>query len=325
MINGPSVRIGPSKKTARAAALPPAEVSFWALQSRRPRALPSRIHGMAVRHWSDPRPKGRFTAVPKPELPPRDSAERRHHVPPTLLDFGQSIGRSDPLTCVNAAFSLLHKISSMKRPVTGMAFEPERHLTFARIAGFALVIALHIGFVYALITGLAMHVVLQLPQELLAQVVAAPPPTPQPPPLTPNLDQPSLPTVTPPMIRIDQSQASTHSITAYVGLPTPPTQSISAAPAWTPAVAIEKTHTIPPYPMSARRLNQQGTVRLSLTVSPDGNVSDISVIVSSGTPALDDVALAWVKSHWRYKPATKDGHAVAATVHAIVIFDLKNA
>lgn len=220
------------------------------------------------------------------------------------------------------------KISGMKRPITGMAFEAERHLTIPRIVGFALVIALHVGFVYALITGLTMHVVLQLPQELLAQVVAVPQPTPQPPPLTPSLAQPSLPTVAPPQIRIDQSQTSDHSITAYVGLPTPApasTQQISGAQAWTPAVAIERTHTIPPYPMSARRLNQQGLVRLSLTVGPDGRVSDASIIVSSGTSALDDVALAWVKSHWRYKPATKDGHVVAATVRAIVVFDLKNA
>jgi periplasmic protein TonB len=216
----------------------------------------------------------------------------------------------------------------MERPDTGMAFEAKRHLTIPRIVGFALVIALHVGFVYALVTGLTMHVALQLPQELLAEVVAVPQPTPQPPPLTPSLAQPSLPTVAPPLIRIDQPQASDHSITAYVGLPmsTPGfTQPISGAPASTPAMAIEKTHTIPPYPMSARRLNQQGLVRLNLTVSPDGSVSDASIIVSSGTSALDEVALAWVKSHWRYKPATKDGHVVAATVRAIVVFDLKNA
>jgi protein TonB len=216
----------------------------------------------------------------------------------------------------------------MERPITGMAFETERHVNFARIVGVALVIALHIGFVYALISGLATRVVMQLPQELIAQVVEVPLPTPQPPPLTPSLAQPSVPTVVAPLIRVEQSQASVHSITAYVGLPTPTsayTEPSSVAPTWTQAVAIEKTHTIPPYPMSARRLNQQGTVRLSLTVSHDGSVSDASVIVSSGTLALDDAALAWVKSHWRYKPATKDGHAVAAIVHANVIFDLKNA
>lgn len=206
-----------------------------------------------------------------------------------------------------------------------MPFKAEGHPTVTRIAGVALVIALHVGFVYALISGLAMRAVMQLPEQLFAQVVI-PPPTAQPPPVTPNLARPTFPTVVAPLIRIEQSEAAVHSITAYVGPPTPAyTEPSPASAASTPAIAIERTHTIPPYPMSARRLAQQGTVRLSLSVGPDGIVSDASVIASSGTTILDDAAVEWVKSHWRYKPATKDGHAVAVTVHANVIFDLKSA
>jgi protein TonB len=214
----------------------------------------------------------------------------------------------------------------MERPAAGMTFKTERPLSYTRIVGLALVVALHVGFVYALISGLAMRAVMQLPGELIAQVAVPPPPTPQPPPLVPNLAQPSVPTVVAPLIRIEESQAGAHAITVYVGPPTPAySEPTSAAPASTPAVAIEKTHTIPPYPLSARRLAEQGTVRLSLTVSPDGSVSDASVIVSSGTSMLDDAAIEWVKRHWRYKPATKNGHVVATTVRANVIFNLTNA
>jgi TonB family protein len=74
----------------------------------------------------------------------------------------------------------------------------------------------------------------------------------------------------------------------------------------------------------ARRLNEQGTVHLSLAVAPDGRVSDATVVDSSGTSTLDEAAVAWVKSHWLYKPATQAGHAVSATVEANVVFDLKN-
>ena len=231
------------------------------------------------------------------------------------------------LTCVNAGFPDPLQIRGMKRPDTGMAFETQRRVTLPQMVGAALVVALHIGFVYALATGLTVHAVMQVPQELIAQVVDIPHATPQPPPVAPNLAQPSLPTVAAPQIKIEQADtSSTRSITAYVGVPTPAntTTSPSSVP-WTPAVAIEKTHTVPPYPLSARRLAQEGTVRLNLTISEDGRVADAAVLVSSGTLALDDAALAWVKDHWRYKPATKDGRAVATTIRAAVIFDLKNA
>jgi protein TonB len=201
-----------------------------------------------------------------------------------------------------------------------------QRLSSTRIIGVVLVVALHVALVYGLISGLAVRAVKQLPEELFAQVVSAPPPVPQPPPVAPSLVQPSVPTVAPPLIRIEQSQASDRSISVYVGTPTPArAEPTSNAQAWAPPVGIERTHTIPPYPFSARRLAQRGTVRLSLTVSPDGNVSDGSVIASSGSATLDDAALDWVKRHWRYRPAMKEGHAVAATVRADIIFDLRSA
>ena len=212
----------------------------------------------------------------------------------------------------------------MERPLTRLAFVTERRSNAGRIVGLALVIALHVGFVYALISGLAVRAVTQLPQELFAQVVVAPPPIPQPPPLAPSLAQPTLPSVAAPQIRIEAPQGEAHPITVYVGAPKAAAAS-SPAPASTPAVAIEKTHTIPPYPISARRLGQKGIVRLSLTVSPDGSVSDATIMVSSGMTVLDDVARRWVRDHWRYKPAMLDGHAVSTTLHANVVFDLTSA
>ena len=220
----------------------------------------------------------------------------------------------------------------MERPNTGINIEPPRPLTSSRILSLAFVGALHVALVYALASGLAVRMAMQLPHELIAQVVQ---PQPQksepPPPVTPNLAQPSLPTVEVPLIRIQQPRATVHPITTYVGPPAPvhvaPVVTVPqpAVPAPTAPSAIARTHTIPPYPEVARRLNEHGTVQLSIAVDSDGRVSDATVVGSSGTSALDDAAVSWVKRHWLYKPATQGGHAVSATIEANVVFDLKNA
>jgi protein TonB len=220
----------------------------------------------------------------------------------------------------------------MERPKSGISIEPRRPLTSSRILSIAIVGALHVALVYALVSGLAVRMAMQLPHELIAQVVQ---PQPQksepPPPVTPVLAQPSLPTVQVPLIKIQQPRAVVHPITTYVGPPAPihvapvvvvPQPAVSAP---TPASAIARTHTIPPYPEVARRLNQHGTVELSLAIDPAGRVSDATVVGSSGTTTLDEAAVSWVKRHWLYKPATQGGHAVSSTEKANVVFDLKNA
>jgi TonB family protein len=46
------------------------------------------------------------------------------------------------------------------------------------------------------------------------------------------------------------------------------------------------------------------------------------VVSSSGHADLDEAAVAWVKSHWRYQPAMQNGGAVPATTNAVVTFTL---
>ena len=69
-------------------------------------------------------------------------------------------------------------------------------------------------------------------------------------------------------------------------------------------------------------MGHEGTVRLTLALDELGNVSGASVARSSGFAGLDDAAVAWVKSHWRFRPATQDGKPVASTVQADVTFRL---
>ncbi|MCX7230112.1 MAG: energy transducer TonB [Burkholderiales bacterium] len=66
----------------------------------------------------------------------------------------------------------------------------------------------------------------------------------------------------------------------------------------------------PPYPAAARRMGEQGEVRLDVHVGVDGSVIDVQVRASSGSPALDRSAMDAVR-RWRFRPATVDGQAVS--------------
>lgn len=66
----------------------------------------------------------------------------------------------------------------------------------------------------------------------------------------------------------------------------------------------------PPYPAMARRMGEEGEVRLDVQVGPDGSVLDVRLKKSSGSRLLDQTAIETVKK-WRFSPATIDGRPVA--------------
>jgi protein TonB len=65
----------------------------------------------------------------------------------------------------------------------------------------------------------------------------------------------------------------------------------------------------PSYPLESRRKREEGTVVLSLLLSAEGRVADISVSSSSGFARLDSAALEAVRK-WRWSPLVRDGQAV---------------
>jgi len=66
----------------------------------------------------------------------------------------------------------------------------------------------------------------------------------------------------------------------------------------------------PPYPLAARRMGEQGEVRLDVHVAADGSVSEVRVRQSSGSPVLDQAAIDTVRN-WKFRPATVDDQPVA--------------
>ena len=76
----------------------------------------------------------------------------------------------------------------------------------------------------------------------------------------------------------------------------------------------------PDYSDEARKAKYQGTVVLQVVVGADGRVYNPSVARSLGM-GLDEKAVERVKE-WKFKPATKDGKAVAVSVAVEVSFNL---
>jgi TonB family protein len=68
-----------------------------------------------------------------------------------------------------------------------------------------------------------------------------------------------------------------------------------------------KSKVSPVYPDLARKMNITGTVKVQVTVSPNGTVKDAKVV--GGHPVLASAALEAVKK-WRFEPAPAESTGV---------------
>ncbi len=203
----------------------------------------------------------------------------------------------------------------------------ERPNPAARIGGFAIVILFHLGVIYILVTGLGKQGVQLATQPIKALIVPEqpaqpPPPPPAPPP--PELAPPPPPFIPLPEIRT-QLPPPPKAIAVAPSPKPPPKQEFkpSQAPVLTqaapapaaPVAAPVRTGAskiasagcdVPEKPAASDRLGETGTVTISVTIGPNGSVTQSSVASSSGFKRLDDAALAAI-SLCRFRPATVDG------------------
>jgi protein TonB len=78
----------------------------------------------------------------------------------------------------------------------------------------------------------------------------------------------------------------------------------------------------PDYPAGAWLRHEQGTVLIRLSIAPDGTVTRLEKLASSGYPALDDAATGAL-SHWHFLPAHRDGQPVASYRDQPVRFEIQ--
>lgn len=140
-----------------------------------------------------------------------------------------------------------------------------------------------------------------------------------PPPPAPDFVPPPLVVMAPPVVDLEVIPLTPNAIT----LPSRSDEMVTTAAAAVPAQAIAATHTIPEYPPVSRRLGEQGTLTLRITITDQGAVGDARLESSSGFARLDEAAMQWVKAHWRYRPAIQRGKAVPSIMLAEVTFKLQ--
>ncbi|MDP3497720.1 MAG: energy transducer TonB [Candidatus Nitrotoga sp.] len=219
-----------------------------------------------------------------------------------------------------------------------------------RLVPLLLIILLHIGFIYALLSGWLYQTeqVLPkaeqgLPKEVFVSLITVDntpePMPPEPQPTPPNPVPVVKQTITPPpVIPVINRTPSEQAITtppvppqspvppqpAVVAPPAEPVPSAPPMPAPPPPPSQPKTVSIgveylqapaPEYPPLARRMGEEGRVTLRVLVNETGRPTRVDVQKTSGSPRLDEAARQAVL-HAMFKPHIEDGRAT--TVYAIV-------
>lgn len=200
-----------------------------------------------------------------------------------------------------------------------------------RMIGFGLVVLLHIGIVYALVTGLSKQVVQvilgPMETEIIEEIQTDDEPPPPPPP---EFERPPPAFVDMPVLNIETAPAPTRAIQSVtnerpVVRPPPPPPAPPKKPRTEPQQNPRRPITQPEYPSTSVRLEEEGAVVLKFMVKPDGRVDGDTITVeeSSGFERLDKAAIAEARKAWRFTPATEDGKPVASWHHFRVVFELK--
>jgi protein TonB len=162
-------------------------------------------------------------------------------------------------------------------------------------------------------------------EPIVPQVPAPPPeirlepsaqPVPAPPPTPPAMTPPSaaLPTAGPPDPPGRPGPPQPPSPPASTG-----TQAVAAAPPRFDVAYLDNPK--PAYPLSARRMQLEGTVRLRVLVNAAGKAEQVELQATSGSPVLDRSAMDAVR-RWRFVPARRGEEAVPAWVVVPIVFTL---
>ena len=203
----------------------------------------------------------------------------------------------------------------------------------SRNAAIALsVVVLHLGFIWALQSGLLMRSVeLIVPAEVLSQLVDAPAPKVEPaPPAPPVPQKQSSPAVHKKPVARAPAQAQAQPLAVAEAAPAAEVVAavVAAAPATPAPAAAAPGPTAPPaptvqlpssdadylqnpkpaYPALSKRLGEQGKVIVRALIGADGTAHKAEIRQSSGFERLDQAALNTVLK-WRYMPGKRGGVA----------------
>lgn len=210
----------------------------------------------------------------------------------------------------------------MERPVRSI----EKPTSNKRTIGFVVVIAVHALMFWALTTGLAKTMVDALLEPIETRVIEEAQQIPEaPPPPPPKFDAPPPVVMDMPDVVITQEAAPQATITTVKKVaappPPPPPADVLIPPRTNPRRPNAGAEEI--YPAMSKRLGEEGTVVLLLTVSEEGRVTEAKIDQSSGFERLDEAASKEAVRSWRFLPGTRNGKPEAMQMRIKVTFSLK--
>jgi protein TonB len=190
------------------------------------------------------------------------------------------------------------------------------HANKNKTVSLGIVIGIHVVIISALVIGLSNDQIRKTVGELTATMITKKVSVQElPPPPISEVKPPPAMVAPPPKIEI--------AIAPQPVIVTPLPMIVALPPS--PPKEIARTHTLPPYPALSQRMGEQGTTALTCEIGVDGKPINCAVTRSSGSQRLDDAASSYVKDHYTWEPATRDGKPVADKAQLNVVWDLKNA
>ncbi|HTX06005.1 MAG TPA: energy transducer TonB [Steroidobacteraceae bacterium] len=196
-----------------------------------------------------------------------------------------------------------------------------------RTAVLAIIVALHIGIIWALASGLAQRAIQMVAPPIQTQIVQQTKQQLKPPPPPPPQLQQQQVQVPPPVIQINvPAAAQTHAITIVKRV-------VRAAPAPAPvrvtqleAIARDFPSTDSYYPDASRRLGEQGTALVHMCIGAGGRVSDPRIEKSSGSSRLDAAAIRYAQAtSGHFRPETRNGVPVTVCTNLPIKFQLTDS
>jgi protein TonB len=201
-----------------------------------------------------------------------------------------------------------------------------------RFGSAASVAALHVAAVFGLLAAFNPGAVMNEIRIIQASIEAPKELARTPPPAPKDFVKPTPPVAILPVFSVQDAAPVAPSITtapaksqAAPVMSAAPPAPVTKPPSDNVLRPIMSTHTTPPYPPIARRLNEQGTTLMELTISPQGRVSGCQVVETSSSERLDAAGCEFVTSNWRWQPPTSAGKPVSAKTRLSIKWDLRAA
>ncbi len=236
-----------------------------------------------------------------------------------------------------------------------MNFPDQARHVLRGIGPLGLVILLHIGFFYALYSGLLQAPAPVPTKEIVATLITpaipqparpvlpptpvpvqpapkpvkpAPPPKPKPSPKaisSPKAPPEMAPAPIEPAIVAAPSAPASPAAPALPAEPVPPATPTAPAQPKSVSSGVEYLQApAPEYPPLSRRMGEEGTVMLRVLVNERGRPDRVEIHKSSGTLRLDEAARRVVASRYVFKPYMENGKPIPVFVTVPIIFNLNS-